>query len=404
MIRRVNSGRGALARTAAIATVLVLLVAAGVWWVLERPGGTRVTAYFDAAVGLYQGSDVRVLGMPIGTVTQVTPQGPQVRVDMVLDPDVPVPATAQAVAVAPSLVSDRYVQFTPPYDGGPRMTDGTVVPRQRTATPLELDDLNKNLDKMMTALGPSGANSKGALSDALTVEAQNLRGNGEAINQMIHQLGQAQNTLAGSKEDWFGTIDHLQRFNKALADTDQQVQRFNAQLADAAHFLAGQRGELGRALHELGPALEDIQRFLHDNRAPIKTNVDNLVGVTQALVDQRGALAEVLDVAPLGLSNLANTYDASTQTLQTRSNINELTNPPIVIVCKLLRQSTPTRPVPPVLADACRQLEPVIDGAAPLPSPADVAGALQQGKAPPLPLPLVNVLNTGGPSTGRGGR
>lgn len=404
MTRQIISGRGALARGAVLAAVVVLLLAAGVWWVLSRPSGNRVTAYFDAAVGLYQGSDVRVLGMPIGTVTQVTPQGPQVRVDMVLDRKVPVPSDARAVAVAPSLVSDRYVQFTPPYDGGPRMADGAVVPRERTATPLELDDINKNLDKMMTALGPTGANSKGALSDSLEVQANNLRGNGEALHQMISELGKAESTLSGSKEDWFGTIDHLQTFNKALVDSDRQVQQFNAQLADAMRFLAGERGDLGRALHELGPALEDVQTFIRNNRGEIRSNVDNLAGVTKVLVDQRAALAEVLDESPLGLSNLANTYDASSQTLQTRSNINELTNPPIVIVCKLLQQSTPTKPVPPVLADACKQLEPVLNGSARLPSPADVVAAMQQGKLPPLPLPLLNAMNMGGPATGRGGR
>ncbi|GDY31773.1 MCE family protein [Gandjariella thermophila] len=404
MSRPVISFHGAFARSVAFAAVVVLLLAAGVWWVLSRPSGTRVTAYFPESIGLYAGSDVRVLGMPIGTVTGVTPQGPQVRVDMTLDPKVPVPATAKAVAVAPSLVSDRYVQFTPPYDGGPRMTDGTVLPLDRTAAPLELDDINKNLDRMMTALGPNGANSKGALSDALTVEAANLRGNGEAIHQMIIQLGQAESTLSGSKEDWFGTIDHLQKFNKALADSDGQVRQFNQQFADAMRFLAGERGDLGRALHDLGPALEDVQAFIRNNRDQIKSNVDNLAGVTKVLVDQRAALAEVLDDAPLGLSNLANTYDAASQTLQTRSNINELTNPPIVLVCKLLQAAPPTKPVPPVLTDACRRLAPVINGAAPLPSPADVVGAMQQGKPPPLPLPLVNVLNMGGQTAGRGGR
>jgi phospholipid/cholesterol/gamma-HCH transport system substrate-binding protein len=393
--RPILSLHGGLARGVAFAAVVVLLLAAGLWWVLSRPSGTRVTAYFPESVGLYAGSDVRVLGMPIGTVTQVTPQGPQVRVDMTLDSKVPVPTTAKAVAVAPSLVSDRYVQFTPPYDGGPRMTDGTVVPLERTAAPLELDDINKNLDRMMTALGPNGANSKGALSDALNVEAANLRGNGEAIHQMITQLGQAESTLSGSKQDWFGTIDHLQKFNKALADSDRQVQQFDQQFADAMHFLAGERGDLAGALHDLGPALEDIQSFIRDNRGQIKSNVDNLAGVTKVLVDQRAALAEVLDEAPLGLSNLANTYDAASQTLQTRTDINELTNPPIVIVCKLLQQSTPTKPVPPVLADACRQLAPVINGTAPLPSPADVISAMQQGKPPPMPTPLADLLTMG---------
>lgn len=390
-------------RVLTILSVLLLAVAGGLWWTLTRDGGTRVTAYFGESVGIYPGSDVRLLGMPVGSISAVTPQGEQVRVDMVLDPGVAVPADARAVAVAPSLVSDRYVQFTPVYERGPRLADGAVVPRDRAVTPLELDDINRNLDRMMTALGPNGANKQGALSDALNVEAQNLRGNGAALNQMITQLSQAQGTLSGGREDLFGTVDHLQKFNRVLADSDGQVRRFNSQLADTAHFLAGERGELGKALHELGPALKDVAGFVRDNRGGIRSNVDHLRGITQALVDQKASLAEVLDVAPLGLSNLANTYDAASGTLHTRGNVNELTNPPIVIVCKLLRQSR-SEPVPPVLADACRKVQPLVSGAAPLPAPSDVINSLQRGDPPPLPLPLVDTMRTGGSPGGGGGR
>ncbi|NED88234.1 MCE family protein, partial [Streptomyces sp. SID11233] len=56
--------------------VLVLLTAAGVYGIrAARPGGTRVTAYFDRAVGMYEGSDLRILGVRVGRVVAVRPQG-----------------------------------------------------------------------------------------------------------------------------------------------------------------------------------------------------------------------------------------------------------------------------------------------------------------------------------------
>ena len=105
-----------------------------------RPAGQyRVTAYFTGTVGLYPGSDVSVLGIDVGDVNDITPMGDQVRVDMVIDDDYDIPADAQAVVLAPSLVSDRYVQFSPVYDGGPTLEDGDEIPLERTATPVELD-------------------------------------------------------------------------------------------------------------------------------------------------------------------------------------------------------------------------------------------------------------------------
>lgn len=383
------------ARIAALVCVLILIVSGALWWMATLQRGTRVTAYFGVAVGLYPGSEVRVLGMPVGSVKQVTPQGQVVRVDMVVDDEVSLPAGARAVAVAPSLVSDRYVQLTPAYKSGPVMADGAVIPRERTATPVELDELTKNLDKLTTALGPEGANKDGALSDLLNTGAANLRGNGQEINETMSQLGQLARTLSDSRGDLFSTVDNLQQFTKTLAGSDAQVHQLSGQLADASRFLAGERGDLAAALHDLPAAMQDVQEFIAHNRQGIKSNVDHLQGVTQALVDQRAALAEVLDVAPLALSNLMRTYDPASGTIRSRSDTLELSNPPIVLVCKVLQQSQPQQ-VPPMLADACAKLGPVLSGKTPLPTSAETRSAPQQGKQPTLPLPLVRSGSGGG--------
>ena len=74
-----------------------------------------VTAYFPRTVSLYEGSDVRVLGIAVGTVDKVEPEGTQVKVLMSYESDVDIPSTAKAVIISPAIVGDRYVQLTPPY-------------------------------------------------------------------------------------------------------------------------------------------------------------------------------------------------------------------------------------------------------------------------------------------------
>ncbi|GAB2852350.1 MCE family protein [Lentzea nigeriaca] len=378
-----------IGRFIAIACVLALVVTAGMWWVFAGMNGRKVTAHFAAAVGVYPGGDVRVLGVKVGTIDEVVPEGKTVRVVFTVDRSVRVPENAQAVVVAPSVVSDRYVQLAPAYTGGPTMGDDAVIPRERTATPVELDDLYQSLDKLTTALGPNGANADGALADLLNAAAKNLEGNGQALNDTLKNLGQATRTLSGSKEDLFATVDNLQKFTAMLAANDSQVRDFNKQLADVSKMLADERGDLGAALNELATALQQVQGFIKDNREVLKSNVDKLASITQVLVNQRAALAETLDVAPLALGNLQNTYNAASGTLDTRANINELNQPPIVLICKLVKQAAPSN-VPQVLAQTCKQLEPILSGAVPLNSPAQVVSDLQAGKLP-LPLPLAGV-------------
>lgn len=378
-------GRNA-ARTVSIAIVLALLVALFLWWVLAEGNQRRYSAVFTGVVGLYEDNDVRILGVKVGHVDKVTPEGDTVRVDMLVDRTVTIPADAKAVIVAPSLVSDRYVQFTPVYTGGAAMAEGTLLPKERTATPLEVDDLYASLNRVSQTLGPNGVNKDGALADLLNTLAENLAGNGTVTNETITQLSQAAKTLSGSDDDLFATIDNLQKFTSALAANDDAVNQFSEQAADATKFLADERGDLAEAVRQLGIALGAVQQFINDNRAHLKTNVDKLAAITQVLVDQRAALAETLDVAPVALSNIINAYNGSSGTLDARADLNELAQPPIVTVCNLVRQVTPDQ-LPQVLADTCGQLTPIIQGAVKLPTPAEVLAALQNGTAPQLPIP-----------------
>ncbi|WP_410671096.1 MCE family protein [Amycolatopsis sp. cmx-4-68] len=310
-----------LSRFVATAVVLALLVVAALWWLFSGSGLDRATVLFSRAVGVYSGSDVRLLGVRIGQVESVTPRGEQVEVTLTYDGSAPIAADTGVVVIAPSVVADRYVQFSKPARGGPRLVNNATIGVDRSATPVELDELYASLDSLTKALGPDGANKHGALSDLLTTGARNLQGNGTAFNDSVKQLSELARTLAGNSGDLFTTVRELQRFTSMLADNDAQVTKVNQQLSAVTGTLAANRDELASALRSLGTALGDIQGFIKDNRALIKSNVDKLAVTTQTLVDQRASLAEYLETAPLAAENLIRTVDPATGALQTRTDL-----------------------------------------------------------------------------------
>ena len=63
----------------------LVVAAAGTWFALRPHHLTHVTVHFTRAVGVYPGSDVRVLGVKVGTITSVTPEGATVRVEILRD-------------------------------------------------------------------------------------------------------------------------------------------------------------------------------------------------------------------------------------------------------------------------------------------------------------------------------
>lgn len=327
--------------------VVVLLLLAGVVWMLGGNSDTKtVTAYFPRTVSIYEGSDVRVLGVAIGQVEEVVPEGTQVKVVMTYDGDVDVPQDAQAVIVSPSVVGDRYIQLTPAFeDGETVMADNTVIKVDKTAIPLELDQIYSSIDKLTVALGPEGANREGALTDLLEQTAKNFGGQGEEFHQTIEDFGKLSETLDNNKDELFDSASQLENFIKTLADNDQTVRSFNKSLGDVSGLLADERQELTTALSNLGTALDEVARFVKTNRAVLGRNIRDVNRVAKVLVRQRENLDEILDAGPLALTNLYHTYNPKDGTLDTNANIgnlvHELTSDPEAVLCTLVSANDP---------------------------------------------------------------
>ncbi|WP_375484248.1 MCE family protein [uncultured Jatrophihabitans sp.] len=322
-----------MSRVITIAVVLAV-VAGGIWYFVLRDAGQKTaTADFSAAVGIYKGTPVKILGVQVGDVTAVTPKAGYVEVKMEYSSSYKVPANGGAVTVANSLVSDRYVQLAPVYKSGPVMKSGAVIPVKRTAAPAELDEIYSALNKLSVALGPAGVNKggtkqQGALSALVDVSAANLKGNGAALGNSIHQMSEAARTLSDNRGNLFATVRNLQQFTTTLKNNDKYVRDFNNQLAQAASDLAGERGDLGTALHDLGLALDAVNGFVKDNAAKFHTDFKGLASITNTVVKQKASVNEALSVAPIALANITHAYypTANYGALATRSNIASLSN------------------------------------------------------------------------------
>jgi phospholipid/cholesterol/gamma-HCH transport system substrate-binding protein len=357
---------GRLSRVAGVVAAVVVLALLGTAVWVMRPDEERryLTVDFPRTVSLYEGSDVRILGVPVGTVESVEPRGETVRVELSYEAEYDVPADAKAVIISPAIVGDRYVQLAPAYDGGPVMEDGAHLDMARSEVPLELDEIYQSIDDLSVALWPEGANANGALSRLVNASAANLEGNGKLINQTLRDLSLLSGTLSNNKEELFAAVAQVEEFVHALKVNDSAVRAFNASLADVSVVLAAERDDLAEALDVLGVALRDVRGFVQDNEELIGKNVRDLVRITQVLVDQSDSLTETLEVAPLALTNLGLAGDPETGTLRDRDdllrNITELTGNPKIALCSLISQD-------PDGGELCDALGPLLDAVEQLP-------------------------------------
>ncbi|MCV7380936.1 mammalian cell entry protein [Mycobacterium alsense] len=320
------SGRGRLA----VGALLVVLLAGATAFLVRETffHPLAITAYFPSATGIYAGDEIRVSGVKVGTVGSVQPQPSRARVTLRVDRGVPIPADAKAVIVAQNLVAARYVQLTPAYRRtGPTMRDGAVIGLDRTAVPVEWDEVTKQLTRLATDLGPNGDMSATAVSRFIDSAAGAMDGNGEKLRQTLAQLSGIGRILAHGSGNIVDIIKNLQNFVTTLRDSNQQIVQFQNRLATLSSVINDSRSDLDAALSNLSVAVGEVQRFVAGTRDKTSEQIQRLADVTQVLVDHRLDVENILHAAPTAFANGYNIYNPNTPGAMGSFIINNFSNP-----------------------------------------------------------------------------
>ncbi|MET0703439.1 MAG: MCE family protein [Mycobacterium sp.] len=318
--------------------VLVVMLVAGTAVVLRhtliRP--TTITAYFTSATSIYPGDEVRVAGVKVGTITAIEPQGAQAKLTLAVDHGVPIPADAKAIIMAQNLVAARYVQLAPAYeDTGPTMADGAQIGVERTAIPIEWDQVKDQLMRLATDLGPINGTSATSLSRFIDSAANAMNGNGDKLRQSIAQLSGVGRILADGSGNVVDIIKNLQVFVTALRESNTEIVQFQDRLANVTSVIDGSRTDLDGALTNLATAVGDVQRFIAGSREQTAEQLERLSNVTQNLVDNRTALENVLHVAPNAIANGYNIYNPDSGTAVGAFALSNFSNP-VAVVCSAI--------------------------------------------------------------------
>jgi phospholipid/cholesterol/gamma-HCH transport system substrate-binding protein len=313
-----------------------LLCGAGAFVVNHTLFATKtITAYFVSATGIYPGDEVRVAGVKVGSIASIEPAGGQAKMVFHVDHDVPVPADAKAVIVAQSLVAARYLQLAPAYEtSGPTMADGAVIPVDRTAIPVEWDEVKAQLTRLATDLGPRSGVSGTSISRFIDSAAGAMDGNGEKLRQTIAQLAALGRTLADGSGNIVDVIKNLQTFVTALRDSNQQIVQFQDRFATLTSVVNDQ-SDLGTALTDLNSAIGDVRRFVAGSRDQTAEQFQRLATVTQNLVDHKLDLENLLHAAPNSISNGYDIYDPDSGAQLGRFAVNNFSNP-MALVCNAI--------------------------------------------------------------------
>ncbi|VCT93196.1 hypothetical protein MHAS_04935 [Mycolicibacterium hassiacum DSM 44199] len=319
MMRNARTRVVTLAVAALVAAAAVLAVV--VKYAKDELDTITVTAQFDSASGLYVGNVVAVLGMPVGKVTEIIPKTGYVEVKFTVDKDVKVPADVQAVTVSNSILTDRQIELTPPYSGGPTLQNNATIGRNRTHTPVEFARVLDVLDKLAVSLRGDGKGG-GPIADVINASAQIVDGQGQAMKDALGELSNALRLSADRGEvtrDQLTTIvRNVSSLAEAAARNDELLREFGSTVRAMSQILADEdlgSGTTGRRINEV---LSHAGEVLSTHRETIKDLIANGDVVLDAVIDHERDIKELLDVTPMTLDNLYNVADQKNGALRVK--------------------------------------------------------------------------------------
>jgi phospholipid/cholesterol/gamma-HCH transport system substrate-binding protein len=254
--------------------------------VIGGGGSNTFSATFSRAVQLFPASAVRVLGVNVGTVTNIQNVGQGVKVTFTVNSDTKLPADVQAAIVPASLLGERYVQLLPAYSGGPTLQPGSDIPESRTAVPAEPDELLRSLQNYLGALDPK------TVTKFVEHAADVLEGNGLALNSLIHHGAGVISELNQKRADLAQIITEFNKVSTALATRQKAIGSLIHNYNVVAGTLVNNREALSGTITGLRDASAQLAALLIAHLDPLHGDVANLTGTAQTLSKNVERLAD----------------------------------------------------------------------------------------------------------------
>lgn len=276
-----------------IFTVAMLLVAAGLVVVFGQfrfGSGNSFHATFTEASRLKAGQDVRIAGVPVGSVKSVE-LNPDNTVDVAFDVDgrYQLYTSTRALVRYQNLVGDRYLEITSGPGDLRKLPAGATLGTANTEPALDLDALLGGLRPVLKGLDGSKVNE---VSNAVI---ELLQGQGGSLSTLLASTSSFTQNLAARDQLIGDTINNL---NAVLGTIDDKGAQFNAavdQLQQLITGLAENRDPVAGAIPPLASATNDLTDLLQTGRRPIQGVVENLRPLAQRLDERKADVNKVIE-------------------------------------------------------------------------------------------------------------
>lgn len=287
-----QSHRSVLIKVSVFAVVMVL-VATGLVLVFGKfrfSSGQSYHATFAEASRLKAGQDVRIAGVPVGSVKGVS-LNPDNTVDVAFDVDkrYQIYSSTRAAVRYENLVGDRYLEILAGPGDLKKLAPGSTIPQENTQPALDLDALLGGLRPVLKGLDGQKINE---VSNAVI---ELLQGQGGALSTLLTTTSSFTRDLA-ARDQLIGDV--INNLNTVLGTIDDKGAQFDAsvdQLQQLVSGLAEGRDPIAGAIPPLATASTELTNMLEKGRRPLQGVIENVRPFAQRLDERKGDINKVIE-------------------------------------------------------------------------------------------------------------
>jgi phospholipid/cholesterol/gamma-HCH transport system substrate-binding protein len=302
----IRTGRLVFGRVLVI-TALIAVVLLCIFLLLNASSGYHVKAIFDDAGQLTKGNQVKVGGVPVGSIDDIKliDQGHRAEIDLSIDGDMaPLHEGTTATIRNPSLTSiaGRYLVLVPGPNSNPEIDDGGRIPTENTTEAVDLDQLLNSLDPPVIT----------ALNQVIQGSAVASRGRGKALARALHSLNPAlsrSNVALSELDRDQAALEQLivnsSEVVNTLAEHGTEITRGNTAAVGALRAIASERRALASTLEQAPatlrkatPTLAEVRGLLSDLKPTIPQARPLVRGLSRLLPNVRPTTASLRGVIP----------------------------------------------------------------------------------------------------------
>lgn len=273
-------------------------------------GRYTVTVQLPASGDLYASGNVTYRGTEVGRVEEVRLTDSGVEAVLSLKSDVPIPSDLDAQVHSQTAIGEQYVALLPRNDTSAPLSNGDVIPRDRTSVP---PNVNTLLDATNTGLQAiPNDNVKTVIDESYTA----LGGLGPEFTRFVNGATTLAIDANRHLDDLTALVDQAAPVLDSQTDTSDAIQSWAANLASVTRQLRTQDTALAGVLERGAPAADEARQLFERLQPTVPLILANLVSVGEVAVAYQPNLEQLLVLLPQGIAEIQGTAVANHNTKQ----------------------------------------------------------------------------------------